>query len=63
MLSSFGKLGAVALRSNKQEKIAYGTRSGDTDLSDHFREKYAVNKQVKQPYKNRICDLGTGIGP
>ena len=44
MLSSFGKLDAVALRSNKQEKIAYGMRSCDTDLSDHFREKYAANK-------------------
>ena len=43
-LSSFGKWGAVALRSNIQEKIAYGTRSGDSDLSigdprEHNRDR------------------------
>ena len=61
--SSFGNWVAVALSTNKQEKIAYGTRSGDTDLCDHFREKHAANKQVKQPYKNRIWRSARKNGP
>ena len=43
-------------------KIAYGTRSVDTDFSDHFREKYAAYGLLEVAKKSHIGGLGAGNG-
>ena len=60
---TFGKNVGTPVGPRSLEKIAYGTRSGDSDLSDHFREKHAANNQTKQPYKNRIWRSARKNGP
>ena len=44
------------------EKIAYGTRSGDTDFSDHFREKLRPYGLLEVAKNSHIGGLGAGNG-
>jgi len=44
------------------EKIAYGTRSGDTDFGDHFRENLRPYDLLEVAKKSHIGGLGAENG-
>jgi hypothetical protein len=59
---TLGKIAGTPVRPRSLEKIAYGTRSGDTDLGDHFREKPAAYRELEVAKKSHIGVLGAGNG-
>ena len=59
---TFGKRERIAVGARSLEKIAYGTRSGDTDFSDHFREKAGSYDLLEVAKKSHIGVLVAGNG-
>ena len=59
---TLGKNAGTPVRPRSTRKMPYGMRSGDSDLSDHFRENLRPYGELEVAKKSHIGVLGAGNG-
>jgi hypothetical protein len=59
---TLGKNAGILVRPRSTRKMPYGTRSGDTEFSDHFREILRPYEELEVAKKSHIGVLVAGNG-